>query len=98
MKRGIGETLGCQIEKLSAEECMELAPGLRETGKVGGVFAPNDSSGDIHAFTMAIKEKNEKLRVNYIFGTRINKIIFDNNQNRVTGLRTAVRGGFVNVG
>ena len=46
--------LGIRREPKSAAECLAIEPALYGAGVVGGVFTPEDESGDAHAFTQAL--------------------------------------------
>jgi D-amino-acid dehydrogenase len=46
--------LGVRREQKSAAECLAIEPALYGAGVVGGVFTPEDESGDAHAFTQAL--------------------------------------------
>ncbi len=67
-------SLGGKEEVLSPQECLKHEPALEQSTKklVGGIFAEQDESGDIHVFTTALANYcAEKLGVKFHYNTRI---------------------------
>lgn len=57
------------FELLSAEECIAKEPALahRECSLTGGVYYPNDETGNVHMFTTSLAEKIQKAPYNVTF-------------------------------
>eukprot|EP00300_Choanocystis_sp_HF-7_P013733 c18426_g1_i2.p1 GENE.c18426_g1_i2~~c18426_g1_i2.p1 ORF type:complete len:305 (-),score=45.32 c18426_g1_i2:12-926(-) len=69
------QSLGCEINPISLEECMTLAPRLSKSlGISGGVHAPNDTSADIYRFNQALRQKCEALGVEFKFGVAVDSV------------------------
>lgn len=69
--------LGCEEIALTPAECFEKEPALAKTTKklVGGMFAPIDESGDIHAFTVNLaKHCTEKYKVQFLYNQKIARL------------------------
>src|SRR3954471_24846433 len=47
---------GCEMHIKSVPQCMDLEPALRSStiGSIGGTYAPDDESGDVHQFTRGL--------------------------------------------
>ena len=79
--------LGIRREAKSAAECLGIEPALYGAGVVGGVFTPEDESGDAHAFTQALAqlcaqkgvrfETGQLVRAIHASGDRVEKIALD---------------------
>jgi D-amino-acid dehydrogenase len=69
--------LGCVRRVVSAEECMAIEPALTGVGGqlVGGIFSPDDESGDAHAFTVRLAEICAGLGVTFHYGVRIERLV-----------------------
>jgi D-amino-acid dehydrogenase len=65
--------LGVARELKSAAECLALEPALRESQVpvVGGAYAPQDESGDAHAFTVKLAGLAQSRGVRFMRGTTI---------------------------
>lgn len=65
--------LGCRIEVLSAQECVRLEPALADSTlpMVGGTYAPDDESGDAHAFTRGLEQYAIAHGVEFRFGATV---------------------------
>jgi D-amino-acid dehydrogenase len=61
---------------LSASECYEREPGLRQTNipVAGGIFLRNDESGDCQAFTRGLAAKSEALGITFRYGVTISAL------------------------
>jgi D-amino-acid dehydrogenase len=64
---------GIERQVLSAAECLQLEPALRysEDAVAGGVFAPQDESGDAHRFTRELAERARACGVAFRFGDSV---------------------------
>ncbi len=67
--------LGCVRRVIDAEACIDLEPALAGVRDrlVGGIFSPDDESGDAHAFTVRLAEICAGLGVVFRYGVRIGK-------------------------
>ena len=69
-------TLGIRREVKSAAECLGLEPALAHSGVpvAGGVFTPDDESGDAHKFTAELGRRCAAKGVRFRFGAAIRGI------------------------
>ena len=67
--------LGCVRRVVDADACVGLEPALAGVRDqlVGGIFSPDDESGDAHAFTVRLAEICAGLGVVFRYGVRIGK-------------------------
>ena len=67
--------LGCVRRVVDAGACVELEPALAGVGAqlVGGIFSPDDESGDAYTFTVRLAEICAGLGVTFRYGVRIGK-------------------------
>ncbi len=79
---------GCRRRIVSAEGCVEIEPALAATRDrlVGGIFSPDDESGDAHAFTVGLAEVCAGLGVEFQYETTIGRIVCEGG--RCTGAET----------
>lgn len=86
---GVPGYLGIRREFKTAGECLELEPALRgsQAPIVGGVFTPDDESGDAHKFTQALARL--ALAQGTVFRTRTTIESIDSKAGRITGVRLA---------
>lgn len=65
--------LGVERQVKSAEECVAIEPALRNSAEpiVGGVYAPQDESGDALTFTQRLLERAQKIGVKFIAGAHV---------------------------
>lgn len=69
--------LGVEFQKLSQDECMKLEPALQyapENTRGGGLYAPNDESGDAHLFTRALWENAKASGLETRFGAKVESL------------------------
>ena len=68
--------LGVVREVKSAAQCHELEPALRESRArvVGGVYAPQDESGDAHVFTTQLARLAERQGVRFLRATTVDAL------------------------
>jgi len=71
--------LGCVRRVVSVDECVDLEPALAGVRDqlVGGIFSPDDESGDAHAFTVHLAEICAGLGVDFRYGVRIEGLVVD---------------------
>lgn len=83
-------TIGGNEVVLTAKECLEKEPSLAHAAQhvAGGIFAADDESGDVHAFTVALAHYcADKLGVKFHYNTRIAWI--NHQGDTVTGVETS---------
>jgi D-amino-acid dehydrogenase len=68
--------LGVAREVMSAAECIALEPALRDSRApvAGGVYAPQDESGDAHQFTVRLARRAEGQGVRFFRGKAIERL------------------------
>lgn len=81
--------LGIVREIKSAAQCHDLEPTLRDSRArvVGGVYSPQDESGDAHAFTTRLARLAEQKGVRFLRATAVESL------ETAAGLVSAVRAG-----
>jgi len=81
--------LGVVREIKSAAQCHDLEPALRESRArvVGGVYSPQDESGDAHAFTTRLARLAEQKGVRFLRATAVESL------ETAAGRVSAVRAG-----
>ncbi len=69
--------LGCVRRIVDAEACVAIEPALSGVRDrlVGGIFSPDDESGDAHAFTVRLAEIAAGLGVACRYGVRIRRLV-----------------------
>ena len=69
--------LGCRRTVIDADACVELEPALAAARLhlVGGIFSPDDESGDAHAFTVGLAEACAAEGVTFQYGTPIRRLV-----------------------
>ena len=79
--------LGIQRDVKTAAECVGIEPALRGSSVpvVGGVYTPQDESGDAHVFTRALADKARGRGVAFVFDRTLEAI--DAAADLVTGVR-----------
>jgi len=82
---------GLNVEVHSADECLRLEPALDESAApvAGGLYGPDDESGDARLFTERLAALAAERGARFLFGHHVAG--FETSGNRVTGLR-AKRG------
>lgn len=84
------EAGGVSQKILGADDCVALEPALASSFQrgeiVGGVYAPEDGSGDAALFTRALSERATRLGVNFRHGLTVARIVAE--AGRVTGVET----------
>ncbi len=81
--------LGIERELKSAAECLAIEPALKdsEVGIVGGVYTPQDESGDAFKFTQGLARLAGERGVKFLYQTTLEAI--EAAGGRVAGLRLA---------
>jgi len=67
------DALAAHGETRTAAECLAIEPALRDsrTPVIGGVYTPEDESGDAHEFTLQLAQRAEALGVRFLRGTTV---------------------------
>jgi len=72
------EPLGVRQNRLSAAECVALEPALasaHQKGEVaGGVYSPEDASGDAYKFASQLANAAEALGVTFLYGQTVRRL------------------------
>ena len=65
--------LGCTRQIVDATRCVVIEPALAhiESSLMGGVFSPDDESGDAHAFTRGLARLAAERGVDFRYGTKV---------------------------
>ncbi len=84
--------LGLHLELKSAAECADLEPALKASRVPihGGLYCPDDESGDARKFTEALAALAARRGVAFRYGTRVDGL--EAGGGRVTGVRVAADG------
>jgi len=90
-------SMGCKVQILNAEECVGKEPTLikllDKKSLVGGIFYPDDASGNCFLFTQNLaKICRDKYKVDFEFSSEIKNIL--TNHQKITGINTTT-GVFV---
>ncbi|QID18558.1 D-amino acid dehydrogenase [Nitrogeniibacter mangrovi] len=82
-----------RAEACDAARCVEIEPALAHMAQppLGGIYAPDDESGDAHAFIDALAARLQADGVRFRFGTRIEGI--DHQGDLVEGVRVVAADG-----
>jgi D-amino-acid dehydrogenase len=83
----VGE-LGCRYQVLDPQQCVDIEPALApEIGQIsGGIYFPDDGSGDAHKFTRELARCCKQLGVTFNYGVTVTAIARDGT--RISGLVT----------
>jgi D-amino-acid dehydrogenase len=82
------EAMAAHGEMKTAAQCLEIEPALRYSGVpiLGGVYTPEDESGDAHQFTMRLAQLAQALGVQFLRARTIEAL--EVAQRRVVAVRT----------
>jgi D-amino-acid dehydrogenase len=80
---------GCDCQVLGIDECLQLEPALRGARSLlrGGVYTPDDESGDAYKFTAGLAELLAGRGVEFRYGTEVTGLRQD--KDRIVGADTA---------
>jgi Glycine/D-amino acid oxidases (deaminating) len=69
--------LGCERRVISVAECVELEPALASVAPqlIGGIFSPDDETGDAHQFTVELSRRCADLAVTFHYGTDVRRLV-----------------------
>ena len=72
--------LGCERQVVDAAGCVALEPALASVqgDLVGGIFSPDDESGDARAFTVGLTEKAEAFGARFCWNTEVARLLVSN--------------------
>jgi len=92
---GIMRDLGIDRRVVSPDEVVALEPALgpHRASIVGGDFTPDDESGDVHKFTVALADHCTRAGVDFQYDTQITRLIPEGGQIRAVETIDA-RGAF----
>lgn len=70
------DALAARGEAKTAAQCLEIEPALRGSRVpiVGGLYSPEDESGDAHRFTQQLAQRAEAIGVRFLRGTSVEGI------------------------
>lgn len=76
---GLMRDLGVERRVISADDVIAIEPVLapQRARIVGGDFTPDDESGDVHAFTTGLAAAAERAGVQFMFDTRVTRLVSD---------------------
>lgn len=81
---------GLEQTVVSARECADIEPALGsalQKGEIaGGIYCPDDRTGDAHLFTERLADRLKHLGVAFMSGAEVTN--FESSGDRVTGVRT----------
>lgn len=82
------QELGIEHQKLDMDGCLLHEPALAQVKDkfVGGLRLPGDETGDCFKFTTALAKECEKLGVNFMMNTRIEKL--NESKGKITSVST----------
>lgn len=66
--------LGIRREVKSPHECLELEPALRHVRLAGGIYTPDDESGDAARFTQALARAAAEKGVRFLMGCSVRSL------------------------
>ena len=68
---------GCERVVLDADQCLEIEPALAHVRPdlIGGIFSPDDESGDAHAFTLELAQTCIRLGVTFQYETMVQNFV-----------------------
>lgn len=80
--------MGCVRHVIDVDECLGIEPALSPVrdGLVGGIYSPDDESGDAYKFTSALARLSEGLGATFRLGTAVGAIVAEGG--RIAGVQT----------
>ena len=74
---GLMRDFGVERRVVSTDEVIAIEPALapHRNTIVGGDFTPEDESGDVHLFTVALAERCARAGVEFRYSTRVTRLI-----------------------
>lgn len=79
---GLMRDFGVERRVVSADEVIAIEPALapQRANIVGGDFTPEDESGDVHLFTVALARLCETAGVEFQYSTRVTRLLSEGGQ------------------
>lgn len=76
------QSLGLNLFPHSVSACLDLEPSLTDASPtlVGGLYSPEDESGDAYLFTSRLADLAQKLGVNFLFDTTVYGLEVENSR------------------
>jgi len=76
------EESGTQFELLDAKQCLVQEPGLAsmQGELVGGLYLPNDETGDCYLFCQQLQKMAQQAGVEFVFNTDVDALLAENNK------------------
>jgi D-amino-acid dehydrogenase len=83
---------GCKRVVVDADECVKIEPALAHVRPhlIGGIFSPDDESGDAHAFTVELARICVDLGVTFHYDTTVRRFVLGDR--RLDGVETDTGG------
>jgi D-amino-acid dehydrogenase len=68
---------GCTLLSRTAAECVAIEPALApQSGRIaGGIYSPDDESGDAHRFTTELATRCAAAGVNFLYGASVEALV-----------------------
>lgn len=81
--------LGCERRIISTADCIALEPALSAVAPqlIGGIFSPDDESGDAYKFTMELSQRCAALGVTFRYATEVKSLV--ESYGRIEALKTS---------
>jgi D-amino-acid dehydrogenase len=78
-----------RYQLMTPEQCLTQEPGLSnmEGNLVGGLYLPDDETGDCYLFCQQLQSMAEQAGVQFMFNTEIEQLLTDNK--RICGVKTS---------
>ncbi len=85
---GVMTDLGCRRRPIDPAACVDMEPALAavQGDLAGGIYSPDDESGDAYLFTQSLEKHCRGMGVDFRFGTTIRAVRTD--KGLVTGIET----------
>lgn len=80
---------GTRFQLFDSKQCLQQEPGLAhmDGNLVGGLYLPDDETGDCYLFCQQLQQMAEQSGVKFLFDTKINALITE--KRRVVGVATS---------
>ncbi|WP_425666460.1 D-amino acid dehydrogenase [Vibrio tubiashii] len=84
------EESGTQFKLLDAKQCLNQEPGLAnmQSELVGGLYLPDDETGDCYLFCQQLHEMAEQAGVEFMFNTDVEALLTEGS--KVVGVKTSL--------
>lgn len=73
------EESGTRYQLLDTEQCLKQEPGLTEMqgDLVGGLYLPDDETGDCYLFCQQLQEKAQAAGVQFLYNTEVTRLVVE---------------------